>query len=50
MASDREALGKDIENKDIFHYMINTVDSKTGQQFTRKDMWVESMLLLSGGK
>lgn len=49
-AEARTALGNDIELKDAFYHMMNTADPKTGQYFTQKDLWVESMLLLTAGK
>ncbi|PYH88844.1 cytochrome P450 monooxygenase [Aspergillus ellipticus CBS 707.79] len=48
-AESRAQLGNDIKQKDIFYAMMNATDPKTGQQFTQKDLWVESMLLLTAG-
>ncbi|KAJ5202901.1 hypothetical protein N7449_004980 [Penicillium cf. viridicatum] len=45
----RTRLGNDIEKKDLFYYMMNTADAKTGIHFTPKDLWVESMLLMTAG-
>jgi cytochrome P450 len=50
LASERVDLGKDTENKDLFHLMIDAVDPKTGNQYTRKDMWIESVLMITGGE
>lgn len=46
----RTRLGNDIEKKDLFYHMMNTADPKTGNHFTPKDLWVESMLLMTAGK
>lgn len=46
----RTRIGNDIEKKDLFYYMMNTADPKTGNRFTSKDLWVESMLLMTAGK
>lgn len=43
-------MGNDIEKKDLFYAMMNTADPKTGIHFTNKDLWVESMLLMTAGK
>jgi cytochrome P450 len=45
----RQRLGNDIEQKDLFFHMMNTADPKTGVNFTPKDLWVESMLLMTAG-
>ncbi|CAI7658254.1 unnamed protein product [Penicillium bialowiezense] len=45
----RQRLGNDIEKKDLFYHMMNTADPKTGHHFTSKDLWVESMLLMTAG-
>ncbi|KAL4896063.1 cytochrome P450 [Aspergillus ambiguus] len=45
----RTRLGNEIQKKDIFHHMMNTADPKTGNHFTPKDLWVESMLLMTAG-
>ncbi|CAI7678679.1 unnamed protein product [Penicillium pancosmium] len=45
----RTRLGNDIEAKDLFYTMMNTADPKTGLHFTKKDLWVESMLLMTAG-
>ncbi|CAI7662010.1 unnamed protein product [Penicillium glandicola] len=45
----RTRLGNDIEKKDLFYHMMNTADPKTGVHFTPKDLWVESMLLMTAG-
>lgn len=45
----RQRLGNDIEQKDLFFHMMNTADPKTGIHFTPKDLWVESMLLMTAG-
>jgi len=50
LANERADLGKETGNKDLFHFMMNTVDSKTGKQFTRKDMWTDSVLIFGGGE
>ncbi|KAJ5288821.1 hypothetical protein N7478_001851 [Penicillium angulare] len=42
-------MGNDIEKKDLFYAMMNTADPKTGTHFTNKDLWVESMLLMTAG-
>lgn len=46
----RTRIGNDIGKKDLFYYMMNTADPKTGNHFTAKDLWVESMLLMTAGK
>ncbi|PWY92800.1 cytochrome P450 [Aspergillus heteromorphus CBS 117.55] len=46
-AEARAQLGNDIKKKDMFYTLMNAVDPKTGLQFTQKDLWVESMLLLA---
>jgi hypothetical protein len=46
----RTRLGNDIEAKDLFYTMMNTADPKTGLHFTKKDLWVESMLLMTAGR
>jgi hypothetical protein len=30
--------------------MIDAIDPKTGNQYTRKDMWIESVLMITGGE
>ncbi|KAK5132154.1 hypothetical protein LTR08_000311 [Meristemomyces frigidus] len=50
LAREREQLGNDTQTKDIFYTMMNAEDPKTGRKFTRKDMWVESVLLLAAGE
>ncbi|KAJ5657906.1 uncharacterized protein N7484_001555 [Penicillium longicatenatum] len=45
----RTRLGNDIKQKDLFYSMMNTADPKTGLHFTNKDLWVESMLLMTAG-
>jgi hypothetical protein len=45
----RTRLGNDIKQKDLFYSMMNTADPKTGLYFTNKDLWVESMLLMTAG-
>ncbi|KAI9367032.1 cytochrome P450 monooxygenase [Aspergillus egyptiacus] len=37
------------QEKHLFQMMINAKDPKTGQEFTRKDLWVESLLLMAAG-
>ena len=46
----RTRLGNEIKTKDLFYTMMNTADPKTGLHFTQKDLWVESMLLMTAGK
>ena len=46
----RQRLGNDIEKQDLFYHMMNTADPKTGAHFTSKDLWVESMLLMTAGR
>lgn len=48
-AEARARLGNDIKQKDMFYTMMNATDPKTGQTFTQKDLWLESMLLLTAG-
>ncbi|PLB46346.1 cytochrome P450 monooxygenase [Aspergillus steynii IBT 23096] len=48
-AETRARLGNDIKQKDLFYTMMNATDPKTGQTFTQKDLWLESMLLLTAG-
>ncbi|KAE8414266.1 cytochrome P450 [Aspergillus pseudocaelatus] len=43
---ERARLGNNFSTKDCFHYMLNAVDPKTGQGFTSKELWNESVLLL----
>ncbi|GLA64709.1 hypothetical protein AtubIFM54640_006433 [Aspergillus tubingensis] len=45
----RMEIGNNSEQKDIFNAMLNARDKKTGLQFTRKDLGLESMLLLVAG-
>ncbi|KAE8389275.1 cytochrome P450 [Aspergillus alliaceus] len=45
----RSRLGNNVSQSDCFHYMINAVDPKTGQGFTEKELWTESLLLLIAG-
>ncbi|RAH83811.1 cytochrome P450 monooxygenase [Aspergillus japonicus CBS 114.51] len=45
----RAKLGNQNAEKDIFSTMMNATDPKTGRNFTQKDLWVESMLLLIAG-
>lgn len=45
----RTRLGNDIERKDLYYHMMNTADPKTGAHFTPKELWVESMLLITAG-
>ncbi|KAH8422253.1 cytochrome P450 [Aspergillus melleus] len=45
----RARLGNEIKQKDLFYTMMNATDPKTGQTFTQKDLWLESMLLLTAG-
>lgn len=42
-------IGNYDEQKDIFNAMMNARDKKSGLQFTRKDLGLESMLLLVAG-
>lgn len=48
-AAARMEIGNNNEQKDIFNAMMNARDKKTGLQFTRKDLGLESMLLLVAG-
>ncbi|GKZ45356.1 hypothetical protein AbraIFM66951_007973 [Aspergillus brasiliensis] len=48
-AAARLQLGNNNEQKDIFGAMMNAKDKKTRLQFTRKDLGLESMLLLVAG-
>ncbi|KAJ5103393.1 hypothetical protein N7532_003922 [Penicillium argentinense] len=45
----RTRLGNDIKTKDLFYTMMNTADPKTGLHFTQKDLWVESIPLITAG-
>ncbi|OJJ77418.1 hypothetical protein ASPBRDRAFT_50308 [Aspergillus brasiliensis CBS 101740] len=48
-AAARLQPGNNNEQKDIFGAMMNAKDNKTALQFTRKDLGLESMLLLVAG-
>jgi cytochrome P450 len=50
LANERAELDETPENKDLFHFMMTTMDSKTGKQYSRKDMWTESVLIIAGGE
>jgi len=45
----RACLGNDIKRKDLFYNMMNATDPKTGLRFTPKDLWLESIMLLTAG-
>ncbi|OQD78911.1 hypothetical protein PENANT_c072G07632 [Penicillium antarcticum] len=44
----RACLGNDIK-QDLFYKMMNATDPKTGLSFTQKDLWLESIMLLTAG-
>ncbi|KAE8365195.1 cytochrome P450 [Aspergillus caelatus] len=44
---ERARLGNNFSTKDCFHYMLNAVDPKTGQGFTSKELWNESVLFVA---
>jgi hypothetical protein len=46
----RACLGNDIKQKDLFYKMMNAIDPKTGSSFTRKNLWLESIMLLTAGR
>ncbi|GFG15658.1 isotrichodermin C-15 hydroxylase, partial [Aspergillus udagawae] len=48
-AKTRSRLGNDVSQIDCFHYMLNAKDPKTGQGFTERELWTESLLLLIAG-
>ncbi|GAA91337.1 cytochrome P450 monooxygenase [Aspergillus luchuensis IFO 4308] len=48
-AAARMEIGNNNEQKDIFNTMMNARYKNTGLQFTRKDLGLESMLLLVAG-
>ncbi|KAJ5151733.1 hypothetical protein N7492_010028 [Penicillium capsulatum] len=48
-AKARVALGDHGERKDIFTVMMGAKDSKRNMEYSLKDMWTESMLLLAAG-
>lgn len=45
----RTKLGSSLPQKDCFHYMLNAKDPKTGQPFTEKELWIESLQLIVAG-
>ncbi|KAJ6021301.1 cytochrome P450 monooxygenase [Penicillium herquei] len=45
----RACLGNDIKQKDLLYNMMNATDPKTGISFNRKDLWLESIMLLTAG-
>lgn len=49
-ARNRERIGDDLKQKDIFHALKSTKDPKTGEGFTMKEIWVECALLLAAGE
>lgn len=48
-AKTRTKLGNSVSQKDCFHYMLNAKDPKTGQPFTEKELWTESLQLIVAG-
>ncbi|OJI89978.1 hypothetical protein ASPTUDRAFT_112521 [Aspergillus tubingensis CBS 134.48] len=46
-ARNRERIGDDLKQKDIFYALKSTKDPKTGKGFTMKEIWVECALLLA---
>ncbi|KAI9367780.1 hypothetical protein BJX61DRAFT_547157 [Aspergillus egyptiacus] len=46
-ADDDSSPESDIRQKDMFYTVRNTTDPKTGAVFSRKDLWLESMLALA---
>ncbi|KAJ5748313.1 uncharacterized protein N7511_010009 [Penicillium nucicola] len=45
----RANFGNNIQQKDLFYNMMNAADPKTGLGFTQKDLWLESIMLLTAG-
>ncbi|KAI9924238.1 hypothetical protein MW887_007188 [Aspergillus wentii] len=45
-AKARTKLGNDVPQKDCFHYMLNAKDPDTGQPFTERELWTESLQLI----
>ncbi|CAG7934485.1 unnamed protein product [Penicillium olsonii] len=48
-AKARTKLGNNISQKDCFHHMLNAKDPKTGQPFTERELWTESLQLIVAG-
>lgn len=46
----RARLMDDIKQKDSFYKMMNATDSKTGLSFNQKNLWLESIMLLTAGR
>ncbi|KAE8316165.1 cytochrome P450 [Aspergillus transmontanensis] len=46
---ERARLGNSGPQKDCFHYLLNALDPKTGQGFTERELWDESLLLVVAG-
>ncbi|KAE8357189.1 cytochrome P450 [Aspergillus caelatus] len=46
---ERARLGNSSPQKDCFHYLLNALDPKTGQGFTERELWNESLLLVVAG-
>ncbi len=46
---DRVAQGKNATNRDLFDILMEAQDHKCGLKYRTKDLWIESMLLLTAG-
>lgn len=46
---DRVARGKNETNRDLFDILMEAQDHKRGLKYRTKDLWIESMLLLTAG-
>lgn len=49
-AKTRASRGKDDANPDLFDALMSAKDHKRGREYNMKDLWTESMMLLSAGK
>ncbi|KAJ5895675.1 hypothetical protein N7495_007366 [Penicillium taxi] len=48
-AKARTELGNNVSQKDCFHYMLNARDPNTGEPFTERELWTESLQLIVAG-
>ncbi|KAJ5267074.1 hypothetical protein N7478_009882 [Penicillium angulare] len=48
-AKARVGMGDNVETNDAFSIMMNAKDEKRGLEYSLKDLWTESMLLLAAG-
>lgn len=46
---DRVAQGRKETNRDLFDSLMEAQDHKRGLEYRTKDLWIESMLLLTAG-